>query len=102
MGRLTFSPSARQDLSDIFDYIARDKPVAATNWIDKAATNWIDKIEANCEQIAATPGFGEQRPEYGEDIRSSTVGRYVLFFRPIDEGIEVVRVIAGGRDIRIL
>ncbi len=34
MPRLIFSPSARQDLSEIFDFIARDKPVAASNWID--------------------------------------------------------------------
>jgi toxin ParE1/3/4 len=89
-----FAPSARLDLLDIFDYIARDKPTAAANW--------IDKIEEKCELIAATPEFGESRPEYGADIRSSVVGRYVIFYRPIRDGIEVVRVIAGDRDIRSL
>ena len=52
--------------------------------------------------IATTPEFGEKRPEYGADIRSSVVGGYVIFFRPIDDGIEVVRVIPGDRDIRSL
>ncbi len=94
MARLIFSPSARQDLSDIFDYIARDKPIAAANW--------VDKIEEKCELIAATPGFGEKRLEYGDDIRSSAIGRYVIFFRPFNEGAEVVRVVAGDRDIRFL
>ena len=94
MPALIFAPSARQDLLDIFDYIARDKPVAAANW--------IDKIEKKCELIATMPGFGESRPEYGADIRSSVVGRYVIFYRPINDGIEVVRVIAGDRDIRSL
>ncbi len=94
MARLIFSPGARQDLSDIFDYIARDKPIAAANW--------VNKIEQKCELIAATPRFGEKRPEYGDDIRSSTIGRYVIFFRPFNEGAEVVRVIAGDRDIRFL
>jgi len=55
MAKLIFSPSARQDLSDIFEYIARDKPIAAGNW--------VDKIEEKCELIAVTPGFGEKRPE---------------------------------------
>jgi len=27
--------SARLDLSDLFDYTARDKPIATANWIDK-------------------------------------------------------------------
>ena len=94
MAKLVISPTARQDLSDIFDYIARDKPIAAANW--------VEKIEQKCMLIAATPDFGESRPEYGSEIRSSVVGRYVIFYRAIDGGIEVARVIAGDRDIRLL
>ena len=94
MPRLIFSPSARQDLTEIFDFIARDKPVAASNW--------IDLIEEKCKLLAETPEFGEKRPEYGANIRSSMVGRYVIFYRSIDSGIEIVRVISGDRDIRSL
>jgi toxin ParE1/3/4 len=82
------------DLLEIFNYIARDKPIAAAKW--------IDMIEEKCQLIATTPEFGERRPEYGSEIRSSVVGRYVIFYLPIDDGIEVVRVIAGDRDIRSL
>ena len=74
--------------------MARDKPIAAANW--------VEKIEEKCKLIAATPEFGERRSEYGMDIRSSAIGRYVIFFRPIENGIEVARVIAGDRDIRSL
>ncbi|MFN3192908.1 MAG: type II toxin-antitoxin system RelE/ParE family toxin [Aureliella sp.] len=94
MAKLIIAPSAQQDLSDIYDYIARDKPIAAANW--------VEMIEEKCKLIAATPEFGERRPEYGADIRSSVVGRYVIFFRPIENGIEVARVIAGDRDISSL
>lgn len=94
MAKLIIAPSAQKDLSDIYDYIARDKPIAAANW--------VEKIEEKCQLIAVTPEFGERRPEYGADIRSSVVGRYVIFFRPIENGIEVARVIAGDRDIRSL
>jgi toxin ParE1/3/4 len=59
-------------------------------------------IEERCDFIATTPNFGELRPEFGADIRSYTVGRYVIFFRSIEDGIEVVRVVAGDRDIREL
>jgi len=94
MPKLIFSPRARQDLTGIFDFIARDKPIAASNW--------IDTIEEKCKLIAASPEFGEKRLEFGANIRSSVVGRYVVFYRPIDNGIEVVRVVAGDRDIRSL
>jgi len=94
MDKLLFSPAARDDLVDIFDYISRDKPVAAGDW--------INTIEEKCRLIATTPKFGECRPEFGEGIRSSVVGRYVIFYRAIKGGIEVVRVIAGDRDIRNL
>ena len=94
MAKLVIAPSAQQDLSDIYDYIARDKPIAAANW--------VEKIEGKRKLIATTPEFGERRPEYGADVRSSVVGRYVISFRPIEDGIEVARVIAGDRDIRSL
>lgn len=94
MARLIISPTAKQDLSDIFDYIARDKPIAAANW--------VEKIEEKCKLIATVPDFGELRSEYGIDVRSSVVGRYVIFYRAIKDGIEVARVISGDRDIRSL
>ena len=87
MPQLIFPPSARQDLVGIFDFISHNKPVAASNW--------SDLIEEKCKLIAATPAFGEQRSEFGSDIRNSLVGRYVIFYRMIDASIEVVRVISG-------
>lgn len=94
MPTLIFAPRARQDLAEILEYIARDKPLAAENW--------VITIEERCRLIASTPEFGEKRPEYGPEIRSSVVGRYVIFYRPVEDGIEVVRVITGDRDIRTL
>ena len=45
------------------------------------------------------PGIGRARPELRPDLRSFAVGRYVIFYRATREGIEVVRVIHGMRDI---
>ncbi|MDX1926864.1 MAG: type II toxin-antitoxin system RelE/ParE family toxin [Pirellulaceae bacterium] len=94
MAKLIISPTARQDLLDICDYITRDKPLAALSW--------VEKFEEKCKLIAAMPEFGELRPEYGSEVRSSVIGRYVIFYRAIDGGVEVARVIAGDRDIRSL
>jgi toxin ParE1/3/4 len=92
MAILRFAPTPRQDLQGIFDYTARDKP--------DAAARWIDKIEGKCALLADNPELGEKRPELGEGIRSSLLGRYIIFYRAVARGIEIVRVIAGDRDIR--
>ncbi len=99
MANLRIVASARQDLADIFDFIARDKPIAAKNWVRKIEEKCVKE---KCELIATTPGFGQARPEFGGEIRSSTLGRYIIFYRPIAGGVEVLRVIPGGRDISSL
>ncbi|PQO36555.1 type II toxin-antitoxin system RelE/ParE family toxin [Blastopirellula marina] len=91
---MVIAPAARQDLSDAFDYIAADKPLAAAKW--------VEAIERKCRLVAAMPDSGQRRPEFGEQIRSSLFGRYVIFYRPIADGAEIVRIIAGERDIRTL
>jgi toxin ParE1/3/4 len=39
------------------------------------------------------------RPEFGENLRSFAVQNYVIFYVTVPEGIDVVRVIHGRRDI---
>ncbi|MCC9641556.1 type II toxin-antitoxin system RelE/ParE family toxin [Rhodopirellula sp. JC740] len=51
MAKLIIATSAQQHLSDIHDYIARDTPIAAANW--------VEKIEEKSKLIAATPKFEE-------------------------------------------
>jgi toxin ParE1/3/4 len=42
---------------------------------------------------------GPPRPELGENIRSFPVGNYILFYKPLEGGIELVRVLSRYRDI---
>ena len=32
-------------------------------------------------------------------LRSLPLGNYIIFYRPIDDGIEVVRILHGARDL---
>ena len=93
MARLVISPLAETDLNEILDYIAQDKP--------EAALRWVEKIRKTCQFIAEHPEIGERRPEFKTgEFRSTLVGNYVVFYRPIPDGIEVARVVSGARDIR--
>ena len=42
---------------------------------------------------------GRARPELGEEVRSFPIGNYVVFYKPLAAGIELVRVLSGYRDI---
>ena len=93
MPHVIFAPEADDDLICIADFIARHKP--------SAARRWVQKISESCQTLAAQPGLGEFRNEFGvPECRSFSVGNYVIFFRRVEGGIEVARIVHGNRDIR--
>ena len=93
MANVHYAPEADDDLVGIVEYIARDKP--------DAARNWYHKIRETCETLATQPEMGEPRPGFGvPGCRSFSVGNYVIFFRAMEDGIEISRIIHGNRDMR--
>jgi len=49
--------------------------------------------------LAESPSAGRTREEFQPGLRSFPVGSFVVFYRPIEDGILVVRVLHGARDI---
>lgn len=43
--------------------------------------------------------MGRAREELAADLRSFPFGRYLIFYAPVDEGIDVVRVLHSVRDV---
>jgi toxin ParE1/3/4 len=43
--------------------------------------------------------MGEARPDLGDEVRCFAVGNYVAFYRPLEDGILLLLVIHGARDI---
>ena len=96
MVRYGLSPQARADLLEIHDYVARDSP--------DRASELLDRIEGHCSQLATYPYMGVARPEFGPTHRLFVVpkSRYVIVYRPASEGVEILHVRHGARDIRRL
>lgn len=93
MSSYEFSPSARDDLRSIAEYV-RD---AAGPEI---ATQLIKRIRNKCELLAETSGeLGTPREDLADGVRSSYVQPYVLFFRYSTSALEVVRVLHERRDV---
>jgi toxin ParE1/3/4 len=85
------SPQAEIDLTSIWDFIADDSM--------KAADALLDRIEAAFDMLAERPLAGRARDDLASNLRSFPVGSYIIFYIPVSDGIEVVRVINGRRDI---
>jgi toxin ParE1/3/4 len=60
---------------------------------------FLDEIEAKFHLLAKSPEIGTSRPDLMENLRSFPIKKYVIFYRPIKNGVEIVRVLHGGRDI---
>jgi toxin ParE1/3/4 len=91
MSRYRFSSAAEADIEKIALYILGRNPVAASRF--------LDSLDSACELLAENPFIGRSRPELGQDLRSFAVGSYLVFYVPGAEGIDVARVIYGGRDL---
>lgn len=85
------SDDARSDLDDIWSYIARDNA--------DAADIFIRAIVSRFPKLADMPLLGRSREELSPHLRSFPVGRYIIFYRPAQNAIEIVRVIHGARDL---
>jgi toxin ParE1/3/4 len=91
MSRVTRRPLAEADVFEIWDYIADDG--------FEAADRWVDQLDEKLHLLATQPLMGRARDELERGVRSFPFGRYVIFYVPIDSGIDVVRVLHGARDI---
>jgi toxin ParE1/3/4 len=86
---LRLRPEAEADIEAIVLYIAEDNP--------SAAVRWHTEILRKCRSLADMPGIGAARPEIRPDLRTFPVGNYLLLYRQLEGGAEIVRVVHGAR-----
>ena len=91
MPSVRFLPLARDDLHEIWEYIAQDNI--------EAAERLVNRIEELGQLLAQHPHLGRRREELATGLRSFPMDRYLVFYRPIEDGIEIVRVLHASRDI---
>ncbi|GMU38911.1 MAG: type II toxin-antitoxin system RelE/ParE family toxin [Phycisphaerae bacterium] len=91
MGLVLRTPLAEEDMVGIWRYISQGDP--------RQADRFFDKLHDTAETLAEFPSLGNSRPELGANVRSHPVDRYVVYFRAMDDGIEILRVFSAYRDI---
>ncbi|GCL43037.1 plasmid stabilization system [Dolichospermum planctonicum] len=88
------SPEASRDLSEIIDYFV-------TRNID-AGERFVDEFEKRCQYLANFPNMGRSYENIRFDLRGVPLDGYVILYRVINGGIEIVRVVSGYRDLESL
>ena len=91
MNEYNVSSRAERDLREIYEYIAKDNR--------SAAGDMMQRFHATFSLLVSNSAMGERRDELLSGIRCMTLVSYVIFFRPTTNGVEIVRVIHGARDI---
>ena len=94
MARILRRPQASEDIAELWDHIADDDLAAADRW--------LERLDKQLRLLATQPLMGRARDELAEGVRSFPMGRYVVFYMPVEEGIDVVRVLHSARDIDAL
>jgi len=85
------SPRAEIDIRSIWEFIADDNV--------RAADATLDRIEQAFDMLAQNPLAGRARNDLASKLRSFPVGSYIIFYVPVPDGIDVVRVMNGRQDI---
>jgi toxin ParE1/3/4 len=94
MSHYSFSNEAVKDLNDICSYIAQNDP--------QAANRLFDQIRQKCKLIANFPSMGKTYEKLAAHLRGFIVDDYIVFYYPKENGIDVVRVVSGYRDLEQL
>ncbi|MEH1821103.1 MAG: type II toxin-antitoxin system RelE/ParE family toxin [Nostoc sp.] len=94
MSRFRISTQAARDIEDIWKYLAPNNL--------KAADKLFDTLRESFPKLAKFPQMVRLRDELAPFVRSFPVKNYLIFYRPIDEGIEIVRILHGSQNIETI
>ena len=89
--KLRFSMLARNDLISIGEWIAKENP--------EHAIDYVLEIETSCRRLIDFPLTGEKIGRYQkEHVRRKVHGDYVVLYAIREETILIIRVIHGAQD----
>jgi len=88
--KLRWTRRARADLIEIGRYIVRDKP--------GAASRWVERLRRRARSAAKQPRSGPKVPEIGrDDVREVVTGNYRIVCEVQRAEIRVLTVFEGHR-----
>jgi addiction module RelE/StbE family toxin len=90
--RIEWTESAVVDLAQLRDYIAKDSP--------HYARRFTERIVAAVERLVEHPRSGRRVPEAQRpDVRELIFRGYRIIYRLIPDGVQVLTIVHGRRDL---
>jgi toxin ParE1/3/4 len=95
--RVILRPPAVRDMEDFAVYLAARNVAVADRFLDSCMSDF--------QRLSEMPGMGarrEFRNPKASGIRSwplSGFPNYLIIYRPVDVGVEILRILHGARDI---
>jgi toxin ParE1/3/4 len=94
MSRCSIAPSAIQDLDDISDYFLERNI--------QAGEQLLQEFTKKCQNLAKFPTMGKSYSQIRFDLRGIPLQGYIILYRLIDDGLEIVRVVNARQDLESL
>jgi toxin ParE1/3/4 len=82
---------ASQDLNEIADYFAANNV--------KAGEKFFQDFNRKCKQLVSFPNSGKSYTEIYPELKGISLAGYIIFYRILEDGIEILRVISGRRKL---
>ncbi len=90
-------PEAWRDLQGLAEFIANDRLATADRFLDAAEATFVFLAEHST--IGTPCQFKSPEARGLRQWRVKGFQKHLIFFRPVTDGIEVIRVIHAARDI---
>lgn len=84
------SEEARAELADIWLYLVDREERAADRLVEEAANLH--------ENLCDFPGIGVRRGNPGKEYRSIPIKNYVIYYRVLEDAIEIAHILHGSRN----
>jgi toxin ParE1/3/4 len=91
MARVERARKAVEDILEIWEYIAIE-------WANPtAADRLVTRFDEVFQLLSQQPESGVAIERIAPGLRTFTVGNYVIFYRPLSDGIRLIRILHGAR-----
>ena len=88
---IRIAAAAEEDLKEIWAYVAEHNT--------EAAGKLIKEITGKFAVLRDYPHIGREQNKLLVNLRSFAVKNYLIFYQPFADGVEILRVLHGSRDI---
>ncbi len=93
MGNVLLTPDAEESRIDVWLYLAERSQSR------DVADRFLDTVDQKCRLLAEHPELGEVRADLTSQVRQFPAGDYLILYKPLPDGILVLLVVHGSRDV---